>query len=87
MAARRKTQTTAQREQEDQQLSMLRTAIAEGWLIEPPVLTRPSFSNRRGAPAALHCILVQADRRRLVVLNDTPAARALLATYHLGQDL
>jgi hypothetical protein len=83
MAVRRTNQTAAERERDEQQFNALRKAIAEGWAIEPPVMQRPSFSNRRGSPPLLHCILVQAKQRRLVVFSDTPAARSLLAEFHV----
>jgi hypothetical protein len=83
MAARRTNQTAAERERDEQQFLALRTAIAEGWAVEPPIMLRPSFSNRRGSPALLHCILVHAQRRRLLVFSDTPAARNLLAELHI----
>lgn len=63
----------------EQRLTELRTAIAEGWSVEPPVVARPAWSNQRGAPLALHLILTLQERRRLMVLDDTPALRAFLA--------
>lgn len=87
MAVRRKTQTAAERERDEQQVTALRTALVDGWMIEPPILVRPAFSNLLGAPVVLHCIMFQAQRRRLLVLNDTPAARRLLAEYDLGKEL
>ncbi|MCG8353803.1 MAG: hypothetical protein MI924_39060 [Chloroflexales bacterium] len=68
----------------DQRLTELRNALTEGWSIEPPVIIRPGWSARRGAPLALHLILALQERRRLLVLDDTPASRAFLAEQQLS---
>jgi hypothetical protein len=68
----------------DQRLTELQNALTEGWSIEPPVIARPGWSARRGAPLALHLILALQERRRLMVLDDTPASRAFLAEQQLS---
>jgi hypothetical protein len=87
MAARRRTRTAAERERDEQQIAALRAALHDGWVVEQPIIARPAFSNHPDAPAVLHCIMLQAQRRRLLVLSDTPAARRLLAEYDLGKEL
>lgn len=69
---------------DEQRLAELRAAMAEGWTLEPPIIVRPGWSNRRGAPRAFHLIMVLRERRRLFVLNDTPAFRQFLAEHQLA---
>ncbi len=69
--------------QEDERLHELRTVLAEGWQVELPVVARPAWSKQSGSALALHLILVLQDRRRLLVLSDTPASRQFLAEHQL----
>lgn len=69
---------------DERRLTELRAAMAEGWTIELPIIARPGWSNRRGTPRVLHFIMVLHERRRLFVLDDTPALRKFLAEQRLA---
>lgn len=81
--SRRKWPSHAEAAPDEQRLAELRAAVADGWIVEPPILRRPGWSNRRGTPPSLHFIMVLQERRRLFVLNDSPALRQFLAEHQL----
>ena len=59
-------------------LTALTLMLAEGWQIEPPILARLSWAQRRTGELAYHVILARASQRSLIVLDDSPAIHHFL---------
>ena len=59
-------------------LSALALMLAEGWRIEPPVLARLSWAQRRTGELAYHVIVTRAAQRSLIVIAEDPALHRFL---------
>ena len=53
-------------------LGALTLMLAEGWRIEPPILARLSWAQRRTGELAYHIILERAAQRSLIVVDESP---------------
>src|SRR5262245_36001374 len=53
-------------------LGALALMLAEGWRIEPPILARLSWAQRRTGELAYHIILERAAQRSLIVVDESP---------------
>src|SRR5262245_22902455 len=64
-------------------LDALTLMLAEGWRIEPPILARLSWAQRRTGELAYHVILERAAQRSLIVVDDSPALHRFLDEHHI----
>ncbi len=64
-------------------VAALKGLLAEGWLIEAPVLARLSWAQHHTGDLAYHFILVRGGRRSLVVIADSPDVLRFLADLDL----
>src|SRR5262245_28955377 len=64
-------------------LDALTLMLAEGWRIEPPILARLSWAQRRTGDLAYHVILERAAQRSLIVVDDSPALHRFLDEHHI----
>ncbi len=53
-------------------LTALTLMLAEGWQIEPPILARLSWAQRRTGELAYHVIVTRASQRSLIVIAEDP---------------
>jgi len=64
-------------------LDALTLMLAEGWRIEPPILARLSWAQRRTGELAYHVILERAAQRSLIVVDDSPAMHHFLDEHDI----
>ena len=62
-------------------LSALALMLAEGWRIEPPVLARLSWAQRRTGELAYHVIVTRAAQRSLIVIAEDPDLHRFLDAH------
>lgn len=67
-----------------QDLCALKALLAAGWHIDPPVLTRPSWSLRSTNTLSYHFIIARETRRSLVVIADSDELHRFLDEYAIA---